>query len=128
MPAAFLEGVLPMKTHIRYRDLSERRLIEREMRRQRAKLERQLKKYDPDLVDLHVSVERYQRPRSPFAAGVTLRLPQGQLHASYEAGRPVIALKHACAELHRELKRLKARLQNRNGRRVARRTRRLLIT
>ena len=100
-----------MKTHIRYRDISSREGVERELRRQTAKLNRHLKKFEPDLVDLHVSLERRVQPTRPFLASVTLSLPPGQLHASESGPEAVPALKHAFAELWREVKKLKAKLQ-----------------
>jgi hypothetical protein len=38
-----------MKTHVSYQDIRERRAIERELRRQAAKLDRRLRKFNPDL-------------------------------------------------------------------------------
>lgn len=113
-----------MKTHISFRDVAERQAITRELGRQAAKLDRQLKKFDPDLVDLHVSLEKRTRRGSSFIASVTLYLPSSQLHASEEAALAVMALKHACAELLRELKRFKARLRGDDKRRQASRHRR----
>lgn len=112
-----------MKTHISFRDSTERQPIERELARQAAKLDRQLKKFDPDLVNLHVSLEHRVRRGNLFTASVTLYLPSNQLHASEEAPLAVVALKHACAELLGELKKFKARLRGDDQRRRARRRR-----
>lgn len=113
-----------MKTHISFRDVTERQPLRAELARQAAKFDRQLKKFAPDLLDLHVSLERRMRRGSQFIASVTLYLPMGQLHASEEAPLAVVALKHAGAQLMRELKRFKARLRGDDKRRRARRLRR----
>lgn len=113
-----------MKTHISFRDVTERQPLRTELARQAAKFDRQLKKFDPDLLDLHVSLERRTRRGDQCIASVTLHLPMGQLHASEEAAHSVVALKHACAQLIRELKRFKARLRGDHKRRRARRLRR----
>lgn len=110
-----------MKNHISFHDVTERLPIQRELARQAAKFDRQLKKFDPDLVNLHVSLEKRVRRGSLFTASVTLYLPSSQLHASEEAPLAVVALKHACAELLRELKTFKAHLRGDNHRRRARR-------
>ncbi|MGH9804969.1 MAG: HPF/RaiA family ribosome-associated protein [Candidatus Acidiferrales bacterium] len=113
-----------MKSHISFHDVSERQALRTELARQNAKFDRQLKKFDPDLFDLHVSLVRRTRRGAQFIASVTLYLPMGQLHASEEASHSVVALKHACAQLMRELKRFKARLRGDDKRRQARRSRR----
>ena len=100
-----------MKTQVRYRGISDREGVERELRRQTAKLNRHLKKFEPDLVDLHVSLERLVQPTRPFLASVTLQLPPGQLQSRETGPEAVLALKHAFAELWREVKKLKAKLQ-----------------
>lgn len=100
-----------MKYQVSYHDISQREPIERELRRQVEKLGRRLKKLEPDLADLHVSLDRRTRPVVRFLSSVTLYLPSGQLNASEEGPAPVIALKHACAELLRELTRHLAKLR-----------------
>lgn len=114
-----------MKAHISFRDVTERQALRAELARQVAKLDRQLKKFDPDLVDLHVSLARRSRRGSQCIASVTLYLPMGQLHASEESAHAVVAFKHACAQLLRELKRFKAHLRGDDKRRRARRRGRL---
>jgi len=111
-----------MKTHVSYRGVSEREPIVHELRRQGTKLDRRLKKFNPDLIDLHVSLERRVGRVILFVASVTLYLPSAQLNAREEAARPVIALKHACAELLRELMKFQARLRGEDKlRRLSRR-------
>jgi ribosome-associated translation inhibitor RaiA len=106
-----------METHIRYYGVPERQPIIHEVSRQALRLDRHLKKFDPDLVDLRLSLTRRLRPRPFFLASVTLYLPSTQLHAGEEAARPVVAVKHAFAELLRELKRFKAKLRGEGKRR-----------
>ncbi len=106
-----------MKTQVRYRQVQNRTGVERELGRQIAKLDRRLKKFAPDLVDLHVSVEHEGKPATPFNASVTLSLPPGRLHADEDAPDPVGALKEAFGEVNRELNKLKTRLNRKNRRR-----------
>ena len=113
-----------MKVHVRNRGVGEKDKVKKEVNRQTVKLNRQLRKFDPDLVDLHVNVSRRKQPTLPFSASVTLALPPGQLHAKAEAARPITALKKSFGELLRELKRYKARLRGDNHLRRARITRR----
>lgn len=113
-----------MKTHISYHQIAERQPIMREVRRQGTKLERHLRKFDPDLIDLRVSLARRVRPRTVFLASVTLYLPSTQLHAREEGARPVTALKHAFGQLLRELKTFKAKLRGEDKLRHTERRRR----
>jgi ribosome-associated translation inhibitor RaiA len=113
-----------MKTHISYQGVSERSPIQREVRRQATRLDRHLKKFDPDLVDLRLGLLRRVRPRPFFSASVTLYLPSTQLHAAEDASQPVVAVKHAFSELLRELKKFKAKLRGEDKvRRASRRHR-----
>lgn len=112
-----------MNVHISYRGIAERQAIERELRRQATRLDRRLKKFAPDLIALHVSLEKRIRRVTLFIASITLYLPSAQLHASEEASLPVVAVKHACTELLRELKTFQARLRGEDKRRRASRQR-----
>jgi len=108
-----------MKLQVRYHNIGDKSRAERELRRQAAKLKRHLKKFSPDLVDLHVSLEREKRPTNPFEASLALHLPPGQLHARESAPDELAALKYAFAELWREIKKMKAKLQRKSQRRRA---------
>jgi ribosomal subunit interface protein len=108
-----------MKLQVRYHNIGDKARAERELRRQTAKLKRHLKKFSPDLVDLHVSLEREKRPINPFEASLALYLPPGQLHARETAPDELAALKYAFAELWREIKKMKAKLQRKTERRRA---------
>ncbi len=90
-----------MKTHVSYHDLPHHEKIERELQRQEANLARRLKKFDPDLVRLHVSLVRRTRSVTKFISSVTLSLPAMHLNAGDEAAKPLAALKHGFAELFR---------------------------
>ena len=116
-----------MKVHVRNRGVAEKEKVQKEVGRQTAKLDRQLRKFDADLVDLHINVTRRKRPTLPFAATTTLTLPPKQLHAKAEAARPVTALKKSFAELLRELKTYKAKLRGENNLRRARGSRRRVL-
>ncbi|MGH9862504.1 MAG: hypothetical protein ACRD35_03695 [Candidatus Acidiferrales bacterium] len=114
-----------MKIQVSFHGLPDREPVERELRRQGARLEKRLGKFAPDLVDLHVSLARRARRGEPVVASLSLYLPPGQLHAREEASLAVVALKHACAELLRELEPFQAKLRGEDKlRRWRRRARR----
>ncbi len=110
-----------MKLHISFHGMTDREPVERELRRQAARLEKRLGKFAPDLVDLHVSLARRARRGEQVVASLSLYLPPGQLHSREEAPLAVVALKHACAELLRELVPFQAKLRGEDQRRRLRR-------
>ncbi|MFZ0634445.1 MAG: HPF/RaiA family ribosome-associated protein [Candidatus Acidiferrales bacterium] len=74
------------------------------------KLERLLKRYAPDLVQLHGGLE--QRPRkADFAFSLNLALPTGTLHATGIAQEAPASARVAFAELESQLKKHKAKLR-----------------
>lgn len=74
------------------------------------KLERLLRKYDPDLVQLHCSLETIARTgQFCFALGVTL--PTGTLHSSTTAGDMRNSTKTAFADLESQVKKHQQKLR-----------------
>lgn len=116
-----------MKIHLRNRGAGEKEAIDKEVARQAAKLGRQLRKFNPDLVDVHINIAKRKQGIRPFTASVTLSLPAGRMHAKSQAARPVTALKESFAELIRELKKYKAKLRGDNHVRRESRTRRRVM-
>lgn len=74
-----------MKIHVSFHGMADREPLERELRRQAARLEKRLSKFAPDLVDLHVSLARHARRGEQVVASLSLYLPPGQVHAREEA-------------------------------------------
>ena len=80
--------------------------VEKETRRQMAKLEKLLKRYAPDLVQLHVGIAKRPRKES-YTFSVNLSLPTGALHATGEGADVLASVKTAFAELCTQTKKHK---------------------
>jgi len=99
-----------MKLTIRNAHEEWREPVEKETRRQIAKLEKLLKRYAPDLVQLHVGIEKLPRKES-YTFSVNLSLPTGALHATGTGADVVASIKAAFAELDSQTKKHKALLR-----------------
>jgi ribosomal subunit interface protein len=87
-----------------------RRAVEVEFERHQAKLQRILKHYDPDLVELHGSLATIAR-RNEFDLSLTLKLPTGTLHATGEGSDIPSSTKAAFAELEAQVKKHQQKLR-----------------
>jgi ribosomal subunit interface protein len=87
-----------------------REAVEEVLTRHVAKLERLLKRYAPDLVQLHGDLELRPR-RSDFNFAVNLVLPTGTLHASAIAPDAPGSVRAAFSELEGQLKKHKEKLR-----------------
>ena len=77
--------------------------IEEETRRHVMKMGKLLKRYAPDLVQLHGSIEK--RARKPeYLFSLNLSLPTGTLHAIGEAADVRACVKAAFAEIEAQIK------------------------
>jgi ribosome-associated translation inhibitor RaiA len=84
--------------------------IEVETERRIAKLEKLLKSYAPDLVQLHGNIEK--RPRKQeYLFSLNLSLPTGTLHATGEATDVRACVKTAFAEIEAQIKKHMALLR-----------------
>jgi ribosome-associated translation inhibitor RaiA len=72
--------------------------VEKETNRQAEKLNRLLKRYSPDLVKLHVDIEKHARKES-YTFTVNLSLPTGTLHATGDGYDVLASVKVAFAEI-----------------------------
>ena len=87
-----------------------RESIDEETKRCAAKLEKLLKHYAPDLVQLHGTIEK--RPRKEqYVFSLTLYLPTGALHATGEAADVRACVKTAFAEIETQIKKHMALLR-----------------
>jgi len=84
--------------------------VETESERHIPKLEKILKRYDPDLVQLHGTLEKTPR-RTEFGVSLHLTLPTGSLQATGRGGDARIATKAAFAELEGQLKKHQSKLR-----------------
>ena len=84
--------------------------IVEETQRRVAKLEKLLKRYVPDLVQLHGSIEKHSR-KEEYVFSLNLSLPTGTLHATGEAADVRASVKAAFAEIEAQVKKHMALLR-----------------
>jgi ribosome-associated translation inhibitor RaiA len=99
-----------MKLTIRHAHEEWREPVEKETQRQTAKLDKLLKKYSPDLVQLHGDIVKQPRKES-YTFTVNLLLPSGTLHAAGEGSDVLAAVKMAFAEIRAQCKKHQALLR-----------------
>ena len=99
-----------MKLSISYSLEDWREPIETETQRHVAKLEKLLKRYAPDLVQLHGVIENRTR-KQEYVFSLNLSLPTGTLHATGEAGNVRASVKKAFEEIEAQVKKHQARLR-----------------
>ena len=87
-----------------------RQSVETECERHIQKLEKILKRYDPDLVQLQVTLEKTPR-RTEFGVSLHLTLPTGSLQATGRGGDARIGTKAAFAELESQVKKHQSKLR-----------------
>jgi ribosome-associated translation inhibitor RaiA len=87
-----------------------RKSLENEFAHRIGKLNRLLKWYAPDLVELHSSIER--RPRKgEFSFSLNLALPTGTLHATGVGANVRTSAKAAFAEIETQVKKHQQKLR-----------------
>ena len=84
--------------------------IEAEVARHLGKLEKLLKTYTPDLVQVHASVEKHAR-KIAFDFSLNLALPTGNLHASGDGPDVRQSIKNAFTDLSSQLKKHQAKVR-----------------
>jgi ribosome-associated translation inhibitor RaiA len=99
-----------MKTSFSHIRADLRQAVERVAGHHQQKLEKLLKRFAPDLVQLHGGLE--QRPRkSDFSFSLNLALPTGTLHATGIAPDASSSVRAAFVELEGQLKKHKEKLR-----------------
>ena len=99
-----------MKISISYRHVETPQALEPAFRRHIAKIEKLLKTYDPDLVQLHGGFEK-QPHRAEYSFSVNLSLPTGTLHANGTGPDPTASARKAFVELEKQIKKHQSRLR-----------------
>jgi ribosomal subunit interface protein len=84
-------------------DAEVRKFVEEESERNIQKLNRLLKRYSPDLVQLHASLEKSPR-KTEFNYFLNLALPTGTLHATGIGTDIRLSMKAAFAEIEVQVK------------------------
>lgn len=92
-----------MKLTIRNAHEEWREPVEKETHRQVEKLDKLLKSYAPDLVQLHADIEKHARKES-YTFTVNVSLPTGTLHATGEGSDVLASVKSAFAEIRAQCK------------------------
>src|ERR1700751_4568098 len=92
-----------MKLIIRHNNEEWRNPIETEIQRHIIKLEKLLKSFNPDLVQLHGDIEKLPRKES-YSFSLNLSIPTGVLHATGEGAEVRTSVKTACAEIEAQIK------------------------
>jgi ribosomal subunit interface protein len=87
-----------------------RKAVELESQHHVEKLNRLLKRYAPDLVVLHGSIEKMPR-KTEYTFSLNLTLPTGTLHASASAADVRTSAKGAFAELEAQVKKHQEKLR-----------------
>jgi ribosome-associated translation inhibitor RaiA len=99
-----------MKVAIRHGNEEWREPIEKETEQHALKLKRLLKRYDPDLVQLHGSIEKHPRMES-YSFILNLSLPTGMLHATGAGDDVRSCVKSAFNEIETQIKKHMALLR-----------------
>lgn len=99
-----------MKISFNYKHADSREEAEKEVEMHVQRLEKFLKRFAPDLVQLHGDFERLPR-KNGIALSLTLSLPNGTLHATGEAGDAVSTIRVGFGEILAQLKKHMSRLR-----------------
>src|ERR1700749_4244780 len=99
-----------MKITYSHMEVHFRKEVEHDLMHGIAKMEKLLKKYDPDLVQLHTSVEKIERT-AEFSFALNLTLPTGTLHCVNTSADARSCAKGALAELEAQVKKHQQKLR-----------------
>ncbi len=99
-----------MKISFNYKGADSRAEAEKEVDVHAKRLEKFLKRFEPDLVQLHGAFERIPHKNS-VALSLNLALPSGTLHATAEAADATSSIRVAFAEILTQLKKHMAKLR-----------------
>jgi ribosomal subunit interface protein len=92
-----------MKITYSHLDVEYRKAIEHDFERHIDKLNRLLKHYEPDLIELHSSLEKVPR-KTEYSFSLNLKLPTGTLHSTGTAADVPTSAKAAFAEIEVQVK------------------------
>jgi len=100
-----------MKFSISYKHVESHESVEPQTERHVKKLERLLKSYEPDLVQLHGVFSSKNPHNQEYSFSLTLSLPTGTLHATGAGDNLRASCKKAFKELEAQVKKHQARLR-----------------
>ena len=99
-----------MKLSVSFKDLENHKSVEKEMEQAVKKLNRLLRPYEPDLVQLHAVFSKVPRKDEHMLA-LNLTLPTGTLHASASSQHLLACCKRAFSEIQSQVKKHKSLLR-----------------
>lgn len=99
-----------MKLSVSYKNVEPHKPAEKEVERYANKVNRLLKSYDPDLVQLHGVFSKNSR-REDLSFSLNLSLPTGTLHATGTGENARASCKQAFSELQAQVKKHQSRLR-----------------
>ena len=99
-----------MKITLTCKQLEMHTVVEEEIIRNAPKVTKLLKRYPPDLAQLHGAFSKVPR-KAEFAISLTLSLPTGTLHVTGEGPDVRASVKQAYGELETQLKKHQGKLR-----------------
>lgn len=99
-----------MKLSINYKHVETHKPVETEVARHLVKLEKLLRSYSPDLIQLHGGFTKNPRT-DETSCGLNLSLPTGTLHASGTSATVRTSCKKAFSDLVAQVKKHQAKLR-----------------
>lgn len=99
-----------MKISFNYKDADSREETEKEVGLHGQRLEKFLKRFEPDLVQLHGAFEKLPHKNS-VSLFLNLSLPSGTLHATAEGGDAISSVRVAFSEILAQLKKHMSKLR-----------------
>ena len=99
-----------MKISFNYKEANSREEAEKEVGLHAKRLEKFLKRFEPDLVQLHGAFEKMPHTNG-IALSLNLSLPTGQLHATAEQADAIGSIRVAFAEIIAQLKKHMGKLR-----------------
>jgi ribosome-associated translation inhibitor RaiA len=100
-----------MRLSISYKHVDSHKPVEKEAEKYKSKLERLLKSYEPDLVQLH-GVFSKNPANGGHLFSLNLSLPTGTLHATGNGSDVLASCKQAFSDLQTQVKKHQSRLRH----------------
>jgi ribosome-associated translation inhibitor RaiA len=100
-----------MRIALSYKNLVKNGNLEEQFAKHISKLTRLLSSYQPDLVQLHATLEKNAH-KEEYYISLNLTLPAGQLHATGEGGDTQVSVRRAFEELQRQVSKHVAKLRH----------------
>ena len=111
-----------MNILVNYKHVSLRKPVDIEVERHIGKLNRMLKAYSPDLVQLHGGFDQHPRTQD-YVFTIRLSLPTGTLKAVGEGATVRLSVKHAFGEVEKLVRKHQSKLRrDHEWKKTARRT------